>query len=611
MKFFKAANILFITLILVKSTDKSHSEDKINTKRLSRLSEIYETSGKKGKLYSAIKWIMHFTCYEEDRQEIKKKVLSCTKKLLNAEDITQMQKEALESIVEKIEKGRNLHDFTQNEFDFIFLIYYHINHFTTRYDISKALNQEKLNKNRFENILKSKANITTLYLNYNSTYDINFSDLIKAMSRNIERVIVSQPSNLEILNIFKIFKESIKQNISLFLLDFVFDQYYTQEILDLLAKFKMTSFSVIRCDFSTICSGFLEPLKNNENLVRLNIKDMELSEEDVNSIINVLNSSITPLKILNLEELEISEKLLEKLFKEFKNNKKLQLFAIINDKSEYENGDTNGFEGNVDNDLENNGHQENNHNNHSNNLEDGLQSNFSCICSNTNSSCSDLHSFQIFNIFILKDNTNMDTPYFFNPSNKKTIKKFYIKNMGISEDEIYFIINILNRNSPSHIILEELQVNSELLGKLIEEISKSIKIEKFELINCNIDSKTVNSVINLFKNKNSIKDLAIISNDICSEHIKDITEGLKKNTRMSKFKFHSKRLDIKDFTLILKGILEKNFKIEELEFDCNLRIFESADGKDKKIFKELVKKIKEKRINFKCNWPIICNEQEK
>lgn len=293
--------------------------------RVRYLNKLYESSDLNHEFHTAVKWIVHYICNNENILEIRKEVILKIKICLNSNKISENQRNALILILDKIEKGNNLHIFTQFEFSYIFIYYYHIK------NNLNSMNQTKINKENFEFILKLNTNINFLRLVFPYVSVLDSCNLIESINEKLKKLELINLSNLDLLQILKKCENFIKKPIELSLLKFSFTSKRYYDTLNLLRNLKIKSLSIIDCDFNTpVHSFFFRSIFNNLNIKDLSLRNIKLTKNDTLHIINSLKNNEMSLNSLYLSYIKIDEKVLCEFLDQIKNNQKLKMFSFCN-----------------------------------------------------------------------------------------------------------------------------------------------------------------------------------------------------------------------------------------------------------------------------------------
>lgn len=312
-----------------KSLNIIDSLEKNSKETLKFLKKIYKEPGKNGKSIKAIRWIMHYFANENDRNKIKKNVLSKAIKMLNRKNSIFYNKNALKAIINDIKNKGDLLTLTQIEFDYIIQSYYHICQISKNANSYEAKMQEVLNKDGFMSLLKNRRDIKSLTLKFPDISEEDACNLIEAMKNNLKKIIIIESISSYILKILNNCKEHLKKPFALIFKNFFFDKINSKEISKLLSENNIKKISTNECDLGTLSStSFFESLKDSTSLRTLRIKDATVSEMDVISIFKILNSEVATLKELALENLNINSDLLCRLLKDIENSKKLKIFKF-------------------------------------------------------------------------------------------------------------------------------------------------------------------------------------------------------------------------------------------------------------------------------------------
>lgn len=314
---------------------------------ISELKELYDLSNNYCELSSAINWIIHYICNDDDRSIIKDEVVLKIKSCLDLCYVEEIQKDLLKSMINKIKNGNNLHDFSEEDFFNLFVNYYYYVH---NLIVSK---QVRINKNKFESILESRRDLDSLKICVSFMTGSNVRSLLKAMSPNLKKLILLKPSDLNILRTLNKCEEILKNPIDLIIsnYEFKFDNFtvISNKYTEVNIKRLIIEESDLRIAEPVL---FLKSILSNKNIEELTIKDTYLTEDTVNDIISALREnesqvgkdngsqlvkenesqlvkeSNLQLKSLILNNLKIDENLLLNLLEECKNNKKLKKLQI-------------------------------------------------------------------------------------------------------------------------------------------------------------------------------------------------------------------------------------------------------------------------------------------
>lgn len=324
----KLRNLLFINCIV--STEK---EDVLVKKKMAALSSAdkinpsnnsFEVSRKDNELNNAIKSIINYICNVQDRILIKNNVLSNIKSFLSLKNTNEKQRNAMISIQKKIEND-NIFQFSQNEFNHALVYYYEMNYGNNLQD------QVNINKRHFEEILTLRKDIKTLCLRLNNMLKNDICNLIEAMRKHIQDLVLISPSNLDLLIILNKIDQSVELPIKLLIINYKYISKYHYDILKLLNYTKITSLMIINCDLGTSkYRTFFKPICDNKYLERLTLVNINLIYADVEYILNSLEENKTLLNVLCFDSVNISKDLFYKLLDGLKTNKKLKSLFILN-----------------------------------------------------------------------------------------------------------------------------------------------------------------------------------------------------------------------------------------------------------------------------------------
>lgn len=303
---------------------------------INKFNDLYKSSGREKELYFVTKLIMHYICHEDDRLKIKNIILTKIDHILESYRVDSSQRSSFILVYNSITQNNDLQDFDQDIFDQILLTYYHIDHCNDNNNNNKSKDhckgcmQAKINKYKFEKILKSNSNITCLSFFYPLPYQIDFYHLIEAIRKNLKKIVLGDLSNMDLLIVYDKCLKSIKNTIKLCLVNFEFESVECFEVARLLADLKIYKLSIFDSDLNTSNHiSFFDSLDKNKTLQELYISNTDLGLKDVDPLVKVLNSTSTPLDLLLLDNILIDDVLMCKLLNELINNKKLKRFEFI------------------------------------------------------------------------------------------------------------------------------------------------------------------------------------------------------------------------------------------------------------------------------------------
>lgn len=310
-----------------ESTVTSGSIEKPSYERIVKRKKLYHASGLPCGLINAINWIMHYICNENDRNLIRDELILIIKNCLDLKDVTDFQKNLLGIMLEKIEKNENLEDFSKDDLSGILIFYYYYKH----NEISE--DQAKNNKNKFEEILKSRGDLNSLRVIIQLVSDVDFRNLINAMSKNLNKLTLIEPSNSDILRGLNICRDILENPIELEIMNYKHDPIDLDDLSNGLANASnVRRFTINKCNFiSSASSSILDFILNNEHNERLTIVRTNLTEFDINNILSALKNDKMKLKRIFLHFLPINEDLYINLLEKFKNNNKLERLILEED----------------------------------------------------------------------------------------------------------------------------------------------------------------------------------------------------------------------------------------------------------------------------------------
>lgn len=336
---FKPTVYLFINSIVTTCLDKSLNEICIDETQstesniakvpadeiIKYLKILYKSFGEEHELNSPVKWIMHYLCNDKDRINIKDEVVSKIKICLNSIKIFNNQRNALITILKKIEKGSDLNNISNNEFICIYLYYYHLDHNLI------SSHQVKINKSYFKDVIKLNAHLNSLNLAFPDISEDDSCSLIGDMGENLQKLKISFFTNFNILKILKKCKEDVKKPIELTFLHYKFDQKNLTHILDLLSSLKICKLSIVDCDFCTSESiSIFKNICNNKNIKILSVNNNKISKNGFEHIINNMENTKMRLDSIFFNNITFDDKSFHRFLNKIKDIKKLKKLSLCN-----------------------------------------------------------------------------------------------------------------------------------------------------------------------------------------------------------------------------------------------------------------------------------------
>lgn len=329
MKFGVTTYLLISNIIASIETRRKEDTNliiKFSDESLDYISEFYKPSDQVKEFHNAIKNIMNYICQGNNKIDIKMNTLQSIENFLQSKEITLKQKEILDLMIKDIKKGNALEKFTQSWLDYIIFIYYHIN-------IADLSAENKNNKSNFERILSSQSNITSLNIVFPLINENDAFCLIKAIGKNLRKILISDPTNLNLIKVIEKCKNSAKNMDEILINNLNFKSEGLEKIAELF-NFNLSKLLIFNCNLNSTASiSLLKSIGNNTNIKELGIFNTELGLKDVDSIIEIIKNHQSSLNTLLLGNLKISEDLLSKLIDQLEENKSIIHFGFYGNKS--------------------------------------------------------------------------------------------------------------------------------------------------------------------------------------------------------------------------------------------------------------------------------------
>lgn len=322
--------ILFINYITTTGREEdpvaSGSIEKRSDECISQLDKIYSTSGVCYELRNIACLIMRYIFNEDDdRALVRNELISAIENCLDLCYVTNYKKKLLGSMLGKILNNESLHDFSNDDFSEILIIYYYKYNEIAGYQIGKY-------KKKFEEMLKTRQDINSLRINIYLIFDDDFRNLVNAMSENLKKLTLVRPSNSDILKALYICNRLIKNPIELEIINYECDLLDLEDVLTELASANIRRFTIYCCSLnSSESNSILKSILNNKTNERLIIIHPNFTESDIKNIIDALKNDEMKLNGIYLYSPEVDESLYLNFLEECKNNKKLEELILEGD----------------------------------------------------------------------------------------------------------------------------------------------------------------------------------------------------------------------------------------------------------------------------------------
>lgn len=285
MKFGIAAIFLLISIFVKGSTESSIKNSMFLNSRTQIIRNQYDYN-KTCKFSYAIRCIVHYICYNNDKNFIRNEVIRAITDYINSDELNIPEKDLWLGILGNISNNISCL-LTKDEFTYIWYLY-------TRYcgkksNIRVLLNQKLLNKTA-----RLRNDIEFLQINYVDTSFSDSIDKLESISNSIKILRIDSAISPFLYSIFQI---SLKNKIKLILVDFECTSYLLNKISELLGTCRIYE---LNFDESIISNySLFKYLKKSQTLKILKIKNTVISLEDIEDI---LNSSIEELELIKIEK---------------------------------------------------------------------------------------------------------------------------------------------------------------------------------------------------------------------------------------------------------------------------------------------------------------------
>lgn len=333
MKFEIIAYLLILNVINSTQTvdDNMNIQNSINNEKITHLTRLYEPLSQENSLFILSRWLMHYICYEADIPVIKDTIISKINQLLQLQDLAFGNICILKQLALNLQNNNHENNFIPQWFNYVIYYYYHIRHcFRHRNPVNNCETclQVRNNKFIFENILKLRSDVNYLSINASNLKINDASNLIDALHENLRNIVIHNSNNSYLFKVFEKCKNSAINLSEILIGSFNFESENFDNKLKFL-NLKISKLELRDCNLN--CNtpvSFLNLCFNTNSLRYLSIEKTELSEKDVDFIIDILNKPASLLHTLMLDFSKIDDILLFDLLDQLAYNHKLAFLAI-------------------------------------------------------------------------------------------------------------------------------------------------------------------------------------------------------------------------------------------------------------------------------------------